>query len=491
MHLQRWGFRPIVTWLGDAATAPPDARASYERACAAGVRITADAPDIADMGAQDLCIDALLGIGATRAPAGDMADCIARMNASRAMLLAVDTPSGLNVDTGQWLSPNTSDLIASSALTTSAGGLFDIHPRRHTLSLLTLKPGLFTAQGRDACGALWFDDLGVSALGLNNEAASAWLIGKPAPAIRPHATHKGSHGDVAVIGGETRCAARSDQAVDSDDQLESPAGWGASAIDLPVGPEAPASQPRGDLGPSTNSAPAPCTAMAGAALLAASAALHAGAGRVYVALLGEAALTCDTTQPELMFRAPASLPLRTLTVVCGCGGGTSVAAWLPNVLAQAPRLVLDADALNAIAANASLQADLHARAARQQHTVLTPHPLEAARLLACGTADVQQDRIAAAQALAARYQAVVVLKGSGTVVAAPGEPVHINPTGNARLGTAGTGDVLAGLISARLAAGLPALDAACAAVYQHGAAADAWDEQRTLTAGELARSLLP
>ena len=99
--------------------------------------------------------------------------------------------------------------------------------------------------------------------------------------------------------------------------------------------------------------------------------------------------------------------------------------------------------------------------------------------------------LAAARALAERFQSVVVLKGSGTVIAAPGQATHVNPTGNARLGTAGTGDVLAGLIGARLAAGLPAFEAACAAVYQHGAAADAWGEGRALTAGALARALTP
>ena len=153
--------------------------------------------------------------------------------------------------------------------------------------------------------------------------------------------------------------------------------------------------------------------------------------------------------------------------------------------------MLDADALNAIAADRDLQAALTARAAQAFTTVLTPHPLEAARLLGCTTAQVQHDRVAAAQALAQRFQAVAVLKGSGTVVAAPGGPVHINPTGNARLGTAGTGDVLAGLVGALLAGGQAAFSAACAAVQRHGAVADAWPEGRSLTASALAARLAP
>ena len=95
------------------------------------------------------------------------------------------------------------------------------------------------------------------------------------------------------------------------------------------------------------------------------------------------------------------------------------------------------------------------------------------------------DRLAAARELAERFQCVAVLKGSGTVIAAPGQLLRINPTGNARLATAGTGDVLAGMIGARLAAGSSALDAACAAVWQHGHAADEWPEGIPLRAGRL------
>lgn len=424
MHLRRWGLNPVVTWLGRPDSAPVDARASWQRAIDAGVRF-ADAPP-GPLTPRDLCIDALLGIGAARAPEGRMADWLQRLRAGPAPLLAIDLPTGLDADTGMLLAPG------RDHETTEAAG-------RHTLSLLTLKPGLFTAQGRDVCGRIWFDDLGAS---LPDHAPTAWLSGAPSSAERPHASHKGAFGDVAVIGGE-RLAAQG-------------------------------------------------TAMAGAALLAARAALHGGAGRVYVSLVGDAdGMDVDVTQPELMFRRPDALALDQLTVVCGCGGGTSVAALLPAVLARAPRLVLDADALNALAAlgGQPLVASLRQRRAQGQATVLTPHPLEAARLLGCGAAQVQADRLAAAQALADRCQAVVVLKGSGTVIAAPESVPHINPTGNARLATAGTGDVLAGLIGARLAAGWPVFDAACAAAHLHGAVADAWLGPGALTADALARAL--
>jgi NAD(P)H-hydrate repair Nnr-like enzyme with NAD(P)H-hydrate dehydratase domain len=126
-------------------------------------------------------------------------------------------------------------------------------------------------------------------------------------------------------------------------------------------------------------------------------------------------------------------------------------------------------------------------------TVLTPHPLEAARLLGCSTADIQAQRLQSAEALAAKWGCTVVLKGSGTVIACPGQLSRINPTGNGRLATAGTGDVLAGGIGAKMAQGPgtpeAAFEAASATVYQHGQAADNWPAHLTLTASGLAQQL--
>jgi hydroxyethylthiazole kinase-like uncharacterized protein yjeF len=181
--------------------------------------------------------------------------------------------------------------------------------------------------------------------------------------------------------------------------------------------------------------------------------------------------------------------LRQATVVCGCGGGDAVREPLPRRFSGAGRLVLDADALNAVAGDAKLQTLLRARADRGRMTVLTPHPLEAARLMAFDAAQVQADRAGAAQSLADDFGCVVVLKGSGTVVAAPGLSPRINPTGSAALATAGTGDVLAGWLGG-LWAQQPgelqlegAAQAACAGVFRHGAAADA-SGARVLAAGD-------
>jgi len=119
--------------------------------------------------------------------------------------------------------------------------------------------------------------------------------------------------------------------------------------------------------------------------------------------------------------------------------------------------------------------------------VLTPHPLEAARLLGATSAQVQQGRLRAATTLAQRFACTVVLKGSGSVIATPGQAPVINPTGNARLATAGTGDVLAGLVGAHLAAGQTAHQAAAEAVYRHGSVADHWPTEQPFTAGRLAQ----
>jgi hydroxyethylthiazole kinase-like uncharacterized protein yjeF len=168
-----------------------------------------------------------------------------------------------------------------------------------------------------------------------------------------------------------------------------------------------------------------------------------------------------------------------------------VRAVLPKVLSTSRSLVLDADALNAIAADSQLQALLLARSRRGKATVITPHPLEAGRMLACGTADIQSDRLAAARELSRRLGCVTVLKGSGTVICAPGQVPHINLTGNARLATPGTGDVLAGLIAARLASIPNAFEATTGAVFDHGRAADRWPAGTALTASALARTLRP
>lgn len=437
MHLHQWGKNVTVTWLGaqNEAKVPADALASLVRARAAGVPFAKTPPS-----GFDFAVDALLGIGAAPRPAhaAGQADLLgqwlALLRTTGQPVLSLDIPSGLDAGTGADLA---TESIAVSARPERAGSRF-------TLTFLTLKPGLFTAAGRDLAGQVWWDDLGAAPA--TAVAPEAWLLGQDRAgsqgrARAAHASHKGSFGDVAIVGGQS----------------------GADGT----------------------------THMSGAALLAGRAALHAGAGRVFVALLGQAAITVDPQQPELMFRSPAALDLKTQVAVCGCGGGEAVAGVLPRLLSSAAAIVLDADALNAIAADTQLQTQLRARQGRAYRTVLTPHPLEAARLLGSNTAAVQGDRLQAARQLVEKFGCVVVLKGSGTVIAAPDQVSAINPTGNARLATAGTGDVLAGMVGARLAGGQTALDAACSAVFQHGQLAEDWPAShpgQTLTASLLAQN---
>jgi len=149
--------------------------------------------------------------------------------------------------------------------------------------------------------------------------------------------------------------------------------------------------------------------------------------------------------------------------------------------------VLDADALNAIAFDEALQRSL---AAREAPTLLTPHPAEAARLLGTNTASVQDDRLAAALGIARRFHAGVVLKGAGSLCAFPDGTWSVNGTGNPGLATAGSGDVLAGIVGALLAQGMEARRALQYGVCVHGAAADACVARGVgpvgLTAGEVA-----
>jgi hydroxyethylthiazole kinase-like uncharacterized protein yjeF len=427
LHLHQWGKEVLVSLAASPGHSPEDAQAALQRALQAGVRIEPKVPTewLAQMGAQDLCIDALLGIGATRPLNMEMQTCIQAMQDCAAQVLAIDVPTGLNPRSGQWLGCDSGDTLSARA--------------DHTLSLIAVQAGLLMGHGRDASGQIWLENLGYESH-QHSVPTLAWLNAPFVATHKQHASHKGSHGDVAVIGGEGMAAH----------------GMG----------------------------------MTGAAILAATAALHAGTGRVILSMLSNSC--CESAPPDVMQRDFKRLELEKLYVVCGCGGGKAVQEVLPEVLQRSAHLVLDADGLNAVAQDRSLQQALRQRAnqpSAQQATVLTPHPLEAARLLGCTTGQVQNDRFQAAQELAERFLCSVVLKGSGTVIAAPGHKPRINITGNGRLAIGGTGDVLAGLVGARMAQGQCAFDAACTAVAQHGQLADEWPTGEALTASRLAQKL--
>ncbi len=229
--------------------------------------------------------------------------------------------------------------------------------------------------------------------------------------------------------------------------------------------------------------------MIGAPLLAARAALKLGAGCVHVGLLAGNAPSVDTAQPELMLHSAATairLP-QTNVIASGCGMGTSLKAHklLHDAIASPAALILDADALNILALRPDLSTLVAARSAA---TLLTPHPGEASRLLACETKDIQQNREPAAIELSVRYHASVVLKGANSVIATQDGRLYLNQTGNPGMSTAGMGDVLTGMVAALIAQGIQTDDALIAAVYLHGAAGDELAKQHAkigMTASEL------
>ncbi|HVK54381.1 MAG TPA: NAD(P)H-hydrate dehydratase [Burkholderiales bacterium] len=289
-----------------------------------------------------------------------------------------------------------------------------------TITFIGLKPGLLTADGKDHVGRLTVASLDINVeefVEPHGRLLDQTTVTRYLPRRRWN-SHKGSFGSVGIMGG--------------------------------------------------------AEGMQGAAALAGRAALKLGAGRVYVGTLAKSASGYDPIQPELMWRdAEALLSLDHLTtLVAGPGMGQSheARALLVRLLEMQMPLTLDADALNLIAADEPLQVAL---ATREHETILTPHPAEAARLLGSDTAMVQGNRIAAALELAERFQTMVALKGAGTICATPAGNWFINPTGNPGMASAGTGDVLSGIVGALLAQGLKAEEALTLGVYLHGAAADA------------------
>ncbi|MGN6669503.1 MAG: NAD(P)H-hydrate dehydratase [Trinickia sp.] len=413
-----------------------DARWALGEARAAGVPISHVPP--ASLDGYGWVIDGLFGIGLARPLDGifaDLAKRIAQRASSGARVLALDIPSGLDSDTG--------NVVEGGAAVRAT----------ETVTFLGAKPGLYMTRGRDLAGAVTVAPLGVE-LPLARDVArlnAPSLFAAHFPA-RAFASHKGTFGNLAVVGGDT--------------------------------------------------------GMCGAPILAARAALLTGAGKVHVAFIGDGAPPYDPPYPELMLHPPGSLgfgieTMDALAIGCGMGHAPRALSSLAQALACDIPILLDADALNLIAREASLadalaqrgifdtqpNANANANAAARA-CVLTPHPLEAARLMGVDAARVQRDRLGSARALAARFGAIVVLKGAGTVIASPDGRVAVNPTGNAALATGGTGDVLGGIIGALLAEGLPSYEAALAGVYLHGWAAEtltaAGRGPAGLTAGELA-----
>lgn len=394
-----------------AAHAPrtPVAREAQARFVSAGGRIVTFAGALPQC---DVVVDAVLGIGLSRAPDDAAASVLDAINAARVPVLALDVPSGVDAGSG----------VAHPGAVRAA----------RTLEFIAPKAGLRTGAARGHVGVLALAalDLGEEAFDGIAPTADALHAGDLARWLHPRRvdSHKGLHGHVACIGGD--------------------AGHG------------------------------------GAIVLCAHAALRAGAGLVSIRTHAAHVAPALARLPEAMVcagDAPDAELLRSASVCAvgpGLGQGAWGQAWWDAARGHARALVVDADALNLLAATP---------AALPSGTILTPHPGEAARLLRVDTASVQRDRLAAVRALADRFGAMVLLKGAGTLVGAPGQRTQVIDAGNPGMAVGGMGDVLAGVIAALRSQGLDAFDAARAGALLHAAAGDiaARDGERGLLPSDL------
>lgn len=364
----------------------------------------------------DAIVDALLGTGLTRDVGGAHLAAIAAINRAARPILAVDVPSGLNADTGGVM---------------GAGVRADA-----TMTFIGAKVGLYTGAGPELAGRIYLDDLDVpdAVYAATTPAARRIAFERLATLFRPRTRHghKGDYGRVLVVGGgET---------------------------------------------------------MPGAARLCGEAACRAGAGLVTVAAHPSSVAAVAAARAELIVHGvaqPADLaPLVRAADVIAIGPGLGRDAWAQRlfgaVLDARRPLVVDADALNLLAAEPQGRADW----------ILTPHPGEAARLLDCTAREVQADRMGATRALAGRFGGVVVLKGAGTLIAGnPKDPIALCDRGNPGMASGGMGDLLTGVLAGLAAQGMGLYEAACTGVWAHAAAGD--DAARGGEAGLLASDLLP
>ena len=367
-----------------------------------------------DLPAADVQVDALYGIGLNRAPEAGVSALIKRINAMDAPVLALDTPSGINADSGRHFG------TAVKA---------DV-----TVTFIANKRGLHTGQSADYVGRLELATLAVPDHAYARVKPDARLLTPESLPLRPRYANKGNNGHVLVIGGDHGTA--------------------------------------------------------GAVRMTGEAALRTGAGLVSVATRTGNITALNAARPELMaheVEGPQALqPLLDRASVLALGPRLGTAAWghalwLTALDANKP-LVLDADGLNL------LSREPHTFSA---DTVLTPHPGEAGRLLGVQTREVEEDRFAAVRELARRYNAVVVLKGSGSLIAHPDGRLDVCPWGNPGMASGGMGDLLTGVVAALMAQGCDAWQAATLGVGLHARAGDTAAEngERGLLATDLLRPL--
>ena len=437
-HMALLGVPVRVALVGDARKLRGDAAANWKRLERLGV---AREPARFRTAGVAIVVDALFGTGLDRKIEGAAAAAIRRIAAARppACVVAVDLPSGLDADTG---------MAHGSAVEADV-----------TVTLGLPKLGLALEPGRSLAGRILVARIGIAdALPSDEErrvgpaaGAELWTAAGAARCLpaRPAAGHKGSFGHVLVVAGS-----------------------------------------RGK---------------AGAAALAAEGAARAGAGLVTIACPAGINEILQVKRTETMTApvadtAEGGLSAGSLTAILALARERDVVALGPGLGREAETqklvrdlaarvtapLVIDADGLFGLAGESA------ALKARKAATILTPHPGEAARLLATTPAAINADRVGAARRLAEKTASIVVLKGAGTVISGPDGRVAVNPTGGPVLGSGGTGDVLTGIVAALLAQGLAPFEAAALAAWLHGWAGDRLAARRGrsgVLAGELAAEL--
>ncbi|EIJ41051.1 yjeF-like protein, hydroxyethylthiazole kinase-related [Beggiatoa alba B18LD] len=390
------GYDVTVLQLGNTNQLKGEARLAFEAMLSVGL-----SPQVFSekkLAIVDLIVDALLGTGLDREVAGKFRDVIEAVGRRTCPVLSLDIPSGLHADTGK---------VMGAAIKA------DI-----TVSFIGLKQGLFTGDGPEYCGKIYFDDLQVpEAIYKQVRHTVSRLpdaLCREAFARRPRNAHKGSFGHVLIIGGEQ--------------------------------------------------------GMSGAARLAAEAAGRVGAGKVSIATRASHADVLNLTRPEIMCHgietAKELAPLIANADVIAIGTGLGQGAWGKAML-EAIRhvekpIVIDADALNLLAQSPF----------RLTNSVITPHAGEAARLLHLSVDEVEADRFAAVQALQLRFGGLCILKGAGTLIADTQGQIAICTAGNPGMATGGMGDVLTGVIVGLLAQGFNPLQASYLGVCLHGKAGD-------------------
>ncbi len=426
------GYQVKVVSLIDAETLKNEALLAYRDWQSLAENTAAE---LSLLDGSDLIVDALLGTGLAREVSGNWAQWITAVNASAKPVISVDIPSGLLADTG---------VIARVAIKA------DI-----TVCFIGLKQGMFTAQAKDVCGDIVFDDLGVPAearLQVNSDARLINAVNYSLLPERKASSHKGRFGHVLIVGGNE--------------------------------------------------------GMPGAVILAATAALRAGAGLVTIITAAQNLAAISQAVPEAMvktcqtdlteqsssvtdlFAEPFMQNISHIAIGMGLGQDEWSLALLQACAALQKPMLIDADALNLIAKNyISLSGPL----------IITPHPGEAARLLSSdetiSSVDIQKNRFDAVRRLHALFvdseSCVVILKGAGTLIY-NGNDIKACNLGSAAMAAPGMGDVLSGIVSALWAQQLPMDDVAELAVCLHAAAAEKAAQGRTrgLLASDVVRNLL-